>query len=164
MATGRTSPKYHKVQIDDSTGTLRDLAVSSINDVGLTNEEFELAAFQDAVKGALAGVPDFVLQFSGPFSNLAVQAASGTGASPALSGSYVLNNLPGLNIPLAFGVYFGIQAAWSTGDPVFGLSASAANGISCFQFTVNPATMIYTAKFRMFPGSAVPAWGTSAIS
>ncbi len=166
MATGRTPPKYFKFQLEDSAGTLRDIPVATINDVGLEYVEEEgLVALQDAITGVLSGLPDLAIELTGPFSNLAAQAASGTGAAPALSGSHtVLNNLPGGVTPLGFGIYFGIQSIWSTGDPVFGLTSSSVNGILCTSYMSNPSTMLYTARFRMFVGSAVPAWGTSAIA
>jgi len=165
MATGRTVAKYFKFQLEDSGGTLRDIPVNSINGVGLDYEEIDLAAFQDAVKGAYSGQPDWVGEIGGPFDNTAAQAASGSGAAPALSGSHVvLNNLPGGVTPLAFAFYFGIQANWSTGDPVFGLASSSANGMLCMSYKVDPNTGLYTARFRMAPGSAVPAWGTAAIT
>lgn len=165
MATGRTVSKYFKFQIDDSAGTVRDIPVNSINGVGLTFDEVDVTAFQDAVKGMLAGQPDFTLTISGPFDNTAAQAASGTGAAPALSGSHtVLYPLNGGYTPLTFGCYFGIRSHWATGDPAFGITSTAANGITCFEYTVDPAAMTYTAKFRMYPGSAAPAWGTAAFT
>ena len=166
MATGRTVPKYFKFQVEDSGGTLRDLPVATINDIGLAYEEENgLVALQDVIKGALSGLPDLAIDIGGPYSNLAAQAASGTGAAVALSGSHtVLNNLPGGVTPLGFGIYFGIQSLWSTGDPVFGLTSSSVNGLLCMSYLGNPSTMLYTARFRLVTGSAVPAWGTSAIA
>ncbi len=165
MATGRTPSKYFKFQIDDSAGTVRDIPVSGINGVGLTFDQIDLTAFQDAVKGALSGHPDWALEISGPFSNLAAQAASGSGAAPALSGSHtVLSNLPGGVTPLTVGCYFGIQSNWSTGDPAFGLTSGATAGALCFDYTVDPETGLYSASFRMYPGSTIPAWGTAAFT
>ena len=165
MATGRTVAKWFKFQIKDSGGVLRDIPVSSINGVGLTYDEIDVTAFQDAMKGALPGQPDFVLTVTGPFDNTAAQAASASGAAAALSGSHtVLSAINGLNTPLSIGCYFGIRGYWATGDPVFGLTSSAANGVLCFQYTTDPGTMTYTSKFRAYPGSAVLAWGTAAIT
>ena len=168
--TGRTVAKWFKFQIDDSAGTLRDIPVNSINGVGLTFDEVDLTAFQDAVKGALAGQPDFTLTVGGPFDNTAAQAASASGAAAALSGSHtVLSALSaaqaaGTAVPLSFGCYFGIRHYWETGEPVFGLTSSATNGCLLFEYTVDPGNATYSAKFRMSPGSAVPAWGTAAIT
>lgn len=163
--TGRTVAKWCKVQLDDSAGTLRDIPVNSINGVGLTYDEIDVTAFQDAVKGALAGQPDFTLTLSGPFDTTAAQSASASGAAAALSGSHtVLNGINGGGTPLAFGVYFGIRHYWETGEPAFGITGTTANGMTCFEYTVDPSSMTYTAKFRMYPGSAAPAWGTSAYT
>ena len=166
MATGRTVPKYFKFQVDDNAGTMRDIPVATINDIGLAHEEENgLVALQDVIKGALSGLPDLAIDIGGPFSNLAAQAASGSGAAVVLSGSHtVLNNLPGLVTPLGFGIYFGIRALWATGDPVFGLTASAVNGLICTSYLGNPSTMLYTARFRVITGSALPAWGTAVIT
>lgn len=163
--TGRTVSKFAKFQVDDSGGTLRDIPVNSINGVGLTFDEVDLTAFQDAVKGALAGHPDFVLTISGPFDTTAATAASTSGAAPALSGSHtVLNGINGKYTPLTFGVYFGMRQIWETGEPCFGITSSSANGALCFDYTVDPGAGTYTAKFRMAAGSAAPAWASAAFT
>jgi hypothetical protein len=163
--TGRTVAKYFKFQMEDSGGTFRDIPVTSVNGVGLEYEEIDLTAIQDAVKGALAGQPDWTLEISGPFDTTAVTSASGDGAAADLSGSHtVLNDLPGGTTPLGFAMYFGIQQNWTDGEPVFGLASTSDNGMLCMSYTVDPTGPTYTATFRMNPGSAVPAWGTSIIS
>lgn len=170
VQTGRTVSKWCKFQIKDSAGTLRDIPINSINGIGLTFDEVDLTAFQDAVKGALQGQPDFTLTIGGPWDSTAVQAASASGAAAALSGSHVvLSGLQaaaaaGTDVPLSFGFYVGVRHYWETGEPVFGLTSSATNGIRIFEYTVDPSGMTYSAKFRMNPGSAVPAWGTAAIT
>lgn len=163
--TGRTAGKWTKVQVEDSGGVLRDIPVTSINGIGLDLPEVDVSAIQDAVKGFLTGQPDYTLDLSGPFDTAAAQAASGSGAASALSGSHtVLYDLPGGVTPLGFGLYIGIRHEWETGEPVWGLSSSAANGILCLDFKVDYIAGTYTAKFKMYPGSAVPAWGTAAIT
>ena len=108
--TGRTPGKYIKFQIDDVDGTVRDINVSSIGGIGLVYDEVELSALQDAVKGFLTGQPNFGLDITGVFDTLVAQAASGTTAAPALSGSHtVLEPVNGLNVPLTFGIYVGIR-------------------------------------------------------
>ena len=165
MATGRTVSKFFKFQLKDSGGVLRDIPVNSVNGIGLTYDEVDLTAFQDAVKGFLPNQPDFTLTISGPFSNSAAVAASGSGQAAALSGSHtVLAALNGQMTPLSFGCYFGIQNYWSTGDPVFGLSATATSGVLVLDYQVDPSNMTYSAKLRLFPGSAAPTWGTTAIT
>lgn len=168
--TGRTVSKWCKFQIDDSAGTLRDLPINTINGVGLTFDEVDLTAFQDAVKGALQGQPDFTLTIGGPLDTSAAQAASASGAAAALSGSHtVLNALmaaaaAGTDSPLAFGFYVGIRHYWETGEPAFGITGTTTNGMRIFEYTIDPSAMTYSAKFRMNPGSAIPAWGTAAYT
>jgi hypothetical protein len=163
--TGRTVGKYVKFQIDDSAGTKRDIPVTSINGVGLTYEEVDVSAIQDAVKGMLNGQPDYVLEISGPFDTTASQAASTKAESAKLSGSHsVLYDLPNDLTPLGFAIYIGIRQAWVTGEPAFGIAGTTSNGIICMNYNVDPIASSYTASFRMYPGSAVPAWGTSVIT
>lgn len=165
MATGRTVSRYFKFQIDDSAGTVRDIPVNSINGVGLEYEEVDLTAFQDAIKGVLNGLPDATIDISGPFDTTAAQAASGTGAAPALSGSHIiLKDIVGVNTPLTMGIYFGIRANWATGDPAFGITSTAANGVLCTKYTVNPDDGTYSASFKPAAGSAILAWGTAAYT
>lgn len=168
--TGRTVSKWCKFQLKDSAGTLRDININSINGIGLTFEEVDLTAFQDAVKGALQGQPDFTLTIGGLYDNSAAQAASASAAAAALSGSHtVLKGLlsavvAGTDVPLSFGFYVGNRHYWETGEDVFGIVSSATNGIRLFEYTFDPSNQTYSAKFRMSPGSAVPAWGTAAIT
>lgn len=161
MATGRTPSKYFKFQIDDGTA-VRDIPVSTIAGVGLTYEEIDVTCLQDAIKKCFNGQGNFSITIGGPFSNDAAVAASGTGARPTLSGSHtVLNAINGVNTARSFGAYFGIQADWSTGDPVFG-------GVDCCfvtDYTVDAASTTYTAKLcAAANGTNEPAWGTAAIA
>jgi len=163
MATGRTVSKYIKLQIEDSGGIFRDFPVTNIGDVGLEYEEVDLTALQEAVMGFMAGHPDFALDIGGPFDDSAVQLASGSGSAAALSGSHtVLSGINGGNTPLGFALYAGMQDNWSTGDPVFGIASTAANGVLVFSYTVNVPN--YSARIRMAPGSTAPSWGTAVIS
>ncbi len=163
--TGRTVPKYLKVQIDDSAGTLRDIFVSSISGVGVVYDQVDQTALQDAMKGFLNGQGTVAISLTGPVSNLVAQAAAGTGAAAAESGSHtVLSVLNGLQVPLSFGVYLGIRQDWETGEPVFGLISTAANGVIVTSYTIDPSSMLFTAEIAMYPGSAILAWGTTAIT
>jgi hypothetical protein len=161
MATGRTSPRFAKFQIEDTGGVLRDVPVNSFGSVGLTYDEVDVSALQELVKSFMSGQANFSLTISGPFDNSAAQAASGTGAVAALSGSHtVLEPLNGGLTPRAFGVYFGIQAYWSTGDPVFG----ADNCVIVTDYTVDPAAGTYSCKLARVSGGTAPDWGTTAIT
>lgn len=163
--TGRTLDKYIKFQLEDSGGTFRDIPITQIGDVGLDYPDVDLSAIQDAVKGFKSGQPDFTLTIQGPFDNTVVQAASGSASPAALSGSHtVLKDLYGELTPLGFAVYIGIQQDWETGEPVFGLASTAANGVLCVGYKVQPADASYSASFKLYPGSAPPTWGTAVIS
>ena len=155
--TGRTNQMWVDFEIDDSGGTLRTIPVDSVNGVGLVYDEVELTAFQDAIKGALPAHPDVTITISGPFDNTAA-AALGT-----LSGSHtILSAINGAQTPLTLAVKIGIRHAWEAGEPVYGITSSATSGFLCFDYQADVDNGKYTAKFRMFPGSSAPAWGTAA--
>ena len=166
IQTGRTVGKFVKFQIYDPT-TMRDIPVDSINGVGLTYEEVDVSAIQDAVKGFLNGQPDYSLEISGPFDTTAAVAASTGSLNPAdLSGSHtILSPIVGGITALGFAIYVGIRQQWSTGEPVFGVSNSTSgNGLLCTNYQVDPGSASYTASFRLYPGSIAPAWGIAYIS
>lgn len=149
--TGRTTQKWVAFLVDDSAGTLRNIAVDSINGVGLVYDEVELTAFTDAIKGALPAHPDVTITISGPFDSTA-----STGSHTVLSG------INGGNTPLSLDVQVGIRHAWESGEPQFGITSSATSGFLCFDYQPDLNTGKYSAKFRMYPGSSAPAWGTAA--
>lgn len=161
--TGRTTYKWIRFIVDDSGSTLREVPINKISVVGLTYEEQDLTAYQDAVKGALPGWPDAPIEIDGPLDISAAVAAGGSGNAPALSGSHtVIAPLAGLTTPLTLDVQFGMRQYWTTGEPQFGITASATAGYICTTYTVDPASMSYHAKFVLYPGSTAPAWGTAA--
>jgi hypothetical protein len=75
----------------------------------------------------------------------------------------VLKDIVGGNTPLSLDIQIGIGAAWSSGDPQFGITATATDGVICTVYTVDLAAMQYSATFRVTGGTA-PAWGTAAES
>lgn len=157
--TGRTLSKWTKVYIDDSSGTLREIPVNSINGVGLTSPEGDVSAWQDAVTNVLLGRPEGAITLRGPFDCSAAQAASGSAAAPALSGSHtVLAAVNGLNVPLAFAVCFGIRQYYTTGEPAFGLNlASGTSGYLVKSYIPNPDDGSYTAELVVM-GAVAPSW------
>jgi hypothetical protein len=159
---GRTAGKYVKFQIADHDNTLRDIAVNTFGNVGLTFAEVDVTALQDAITSVLNGQSSFSTTISGPFDTTVEIGASTTGLAAALSGSHpVLSQLNGVVTPRSFGIYIGIQRYWTTNDPVFGGSACAI----ITQYTVDPAAGTYTAKLSIAGNrSADPAWGTAQIS
>lgn len=164
MATGRTSPIFSKFQIEDTGGVMRDVPVKTFGNVGLTYDEIDVSALQELVKGFLTGQANFSLTITGPFDNKAAATASASGeeAGDHLSGSHtVLEPLNGGLTAKSFGVYFGVQAHWTTGDPVFG----AIDSIIVTDYTVDPATGMYSCKITK-AATAVndPDWDTAAIT
>jgi hypothetical protein len=151
--TGRTTSKHNEFHVDDSGGTLREIAVDSINGVGLVYDEVDLTAFMDAIKGALPGHPDVTITITGPFDTTA-----STGSHTVLSG------IVGGVTPLTLDVRVGMRHDWESGEPQFGITSSSTSGFLCFDYQPDVNTGKYSAKFRMFPGSAAPAWGSSAES
>jgi hypothetical protein len=155
--TGRTTFKWVQFNIDDSGSTLRSIPINSLSVVGVQYDEQDTTAFQDAVKNALPSMPDAPIEIAGPFDNAAA-ASAGT-----LSGSHtILAPINGLMTPLTLDVQFGIRHAWESGEPQFGITATAANGYICTRYTVDTSNMTYSARFVLYPGSALPAWGTAA--
>lgn len=155
--TGRTTQKWTSFYVDDSGGTLREIPVDSINGVGLTYDEVELTAFQDAIKGVLPAHPDCTITITGPFDN------SAASSPPTLSGSHtVLSAINGAQTPLTLDIRVGIRHTWEAGEPQFGITSSATSGFICSEYVADVNAGKYSAKFRMFPGSSAPAWGTAA--
>lgn len=147
--TGRTVSKWVNFLFSDGS-QMRSLKVDTINGVGLTYEETELTAFQDAVKGALPNTPDCAIDIAGPFDSTA------NGSHATLSA-----NVGGVT-PRSLDVQIGVQHAWESGEPQFGITASSTSGFLCTDYQVDVNAGKFTAKFRMFPGSSAPAWGTAA--
>ena len=161
--TGRTVSRWTNFCIEDSGQAMREIPINTLSICGITYEEVDLTAFQDAVKGALPGMPDAPIEISGPFSNLAASTASASAVVPALSGSHtILSGINGLSVPLSLDIQIGIRQTWITGEPQFGISAGTlTSGYLCVVYTVDLSTMLYSAKFVLFPGSDIPAWGTA---
>jgi hypothetical protein len=162
--TGRTTGKNFIFKVDNSTGSLCDIAVNTINGVGISYNQVDVSALQDAIKGFLPGQADPTLTIGGPFDTAVYQAPSATGEAAKLSGAHtILSPLAGGVTPLGFGVYVGMRQNWVSGEPVFGISGTASNGVLLFDYTVDVAAGTYQATFKFYPGSAAPAWGTQAL-
>lgn len=165
MATGRTVTKWTRFAVDDSGGTPREIPVDTISPVGFSYDEVEVTAYQDAVKGYLAGHPDAPIEITGPFDNSAAAALAASGAAPVLSGSHTVLqpiSVPTFTTPLGLWIGFGVRGYWTTGDPAFGVVApSATSGYICTKYTVEGEK--YSATFKPYPGTT-PAWGTAIIT
>ena len=148
--TGRSVSKWTKFLLDDSGGTLREIAVNSINGLGLTYDEVDVTAFMDSIKNVLLNHPDLNLTITGPFDNTA-----STGSHTVISG------VNGGNTPFSMDVRFGMRHAWESGEPQFGITSSATSGVLVSNYTVNPDDGTYSATIRVM-GPTAPAWGTAA--
>jgi hypothetical protein len=157
--TGRTVGKFCKFQIESSSGAMATIPVNSFGQIGLTYDEVDVTALQEAIKSMLNGQGSFSTTISGPFDNHAITAVETSGLAPALSGSHtVLSALNGGTVAKSFGFYIGVQQYWLTGDPVFG----AIDSVLVSQYTTDGQT--YTARIST-AGNRLndPAWGTSSI-
>lgn len=166
--TGRTVSRWVNFVVSDSAGTLRDIPITGFSICGVTYEEQDVTALQDAVRNALPNMPDAPIDISGPFDSSAAQTASGAGVVPALSGSHTvlsaLNGVattPSAACPSTLDIQFGVRQTYTAGEPQFGISGSTGgNGYICTKYTVND-DLTYDARFVLYPGSAIPAWGTA---
>ena len=154
IQTGRTTQKHISFLVKDSTGTLRVIPISGISVVGLQYDEVDMTAFQDAVKGALQGHPDAPIEITFPFDTKA-----------SVGGHTVCSGINGLSVPLTLDVQFGMRQAWVAGEPQFGITgvttAGSEAGYICTSYTVDDSLHGH-AKFALYPGSTIPAWGTTA--
>lgn len=155
--TGRTTFKHVRFIINDSGAALRHIPISSLSVVGVQYDEQDITAFQDAVRGRLPSMPDAPIEFGGPFDS------SAAATSPTLSGSHtILSALNGGMTPLTLDIQLGVRHDWEAGEPQFGLTKTATSGYIVTNYTVNPQEGTYSARAVLFPGSALPAWGTTA--
>lgn len=165
MATGRTVTRWTRLAIDDSAGTPREIPISTLVPVGLTYEEQDASAWQDAVMGFLADVPSAPIEIGGVWSTNAAVGLAATTAKPTLSGSHtILHPLisGAFKTPLGLALMFGMQNYWAAGDPVFGIvSPSSSSGYVLMSYL--QIGNEYTAKFQPWPGT-VPEWGTAILS
>ena len=154
--TGRTVNRWLYFLFSDGTA-MRNIPVTSVSVVGLVYDEVDLTAYQDAVKGALPNHPDAPISITGPMDTTAVAA------SPAISGGHtVLAGMAGVATPRSLDVQFGMRHAWESGEPQFGITATATSGYIVTSYTVDPSSMTFSATFKLIPASSVPAWGTTA--
>src|SRR5512135_3567921 len=116
MATGRTVQDFTDLKLGTTGGSMINIPIDSIGDVGLDYPEEEMTAFTDAIKGPLVGKPGFELEFGGPVDNT------------ASTGSHVLlSSWAGTGTLISFDVQIGIGHAWTNGEPQFGVSGNSAS-------------------------------------
>lgn len=146
--TGRTSSRYTTVHIDNSGGALTQLtSVNQLNGLALDSDTIEQTAWADTIKAVMLGIPGFKCTMGGVFD---------TTDHTTLTG---INNL---NTPLSFDVRVGIRHTWEAGEPQFGITSTASNGMLIHGYSVDLTNMTWTAVIELAAGSAAPAWGTVA--
>jgi hypothetical protein len=144
---GRTVQHYTELWLDNSSGTLTQVKINQIGDIGLDYPEVESYAFVDAVKGVLLDTPSFSVEVSGPLD---------TAVHTHLTG------VNGVNAPLAFDFRFGIRHAWEAGEPTFGVTGTTSNGGILSNYKVTNNGTAWSARLSMYAGSAAPEWATAA--
>jgi hypothetical protein len=170
---GRTLSRWIRFVLKGADATMREIPVDGISGVTVNYDVVDVSAWQDPAKGFLPGMPVVKIVVTGPYDTTAAAAMAGTGAAPTLSGSHtILSALYSVAPPqctgpvnISLGVLFGDRAYWASGAPVFGVvAATAVNGFWLSKYEVNPNDAKYSAEFDLFPGSTLPAWGTTIPS
>jgi len=158
VQTGRTVSKHVQFHIGNATNAaIRWIPIDTLSAVGVTYDETDLTAWMDAVKGMLPNMPAAPIDIGGPWDTTA-DSTNDT----ALSGSHtILNGINGGATPLTLDIRIGMRHTWETGEPNFGITASATSGYLCTAYNVDFGSQRYTAHFDLFPGSSLPAFGTS---
>jgi len=164
MTTGRTLPKWFKVQVDDGTA-MRDIPVNTCSPVGFSFEKIDVSCLQEANKSSLAGQGEVIsVTITGPLDNTAAATASASGEAPALTGSHTVLSAIATptycNVARSVAFYQGVQANWTTGDPVFG----GVDDWIITRYDVDLSAGTYSATFEYKTGTTAPAWGTAAIA
>jgi hypothetical protein len=121
-----------------------------VGTLGLTYDTSDVTAYSDFVKNFTVGQPGAPIQISGPFDTTlyAMMIAYSTTGRTTISGW-----------GLSFDVRIGIQHAWTTGEPVFGITGSANSGYQITSFQVDTSAMTWSATLEVV-GPTAPQWLT----
>ena len=150
--TGRTVQDFTKLLIS-SGGSMVDMKINSLGELGLDYPETDMSSWSDAVKGYLVGKPDFTLDFGGPVDNTAT-----TGPST------VLRAAVGQMTALSFDVQVGVRHAWESGEPCFNYSGVVATNSGAMITKYKESGGMYSATLKMIAGSGAPSWKTTAAT
>lgn len=152
VQTGRTIPDFTVLKIGAAAGSMYDMKIDSLGDLGLDYNEVDMYSWSDAIRGALVGKPDFSLDFGGPVDNTATSGPS-----------TLLRSWVGVNTCLSFDVQVGVRHAWVSGEQQFGVTGVVSSNSGCMIVSYKESGGKYSAKLRMISGSvAAPAWDVSA--
>ena len=157
VQTGRTDSHFCQfIMGDASNGALRSIPISGFSALGKTYEVVDMVAFQDAIKGALLGMPEAPFSIHCPWDTTAAQAVG------TLSGSHtILSAVVGLMVPLTIDFRFGVRHAWETGEPNWGITATATSGYIVSKYQLND-DFSCDADFVPFAGGSGGEFGTGA--
>lgn len=148
MTAGRTHAKYIQFFLDNSGGTLTDLTAytNTVGTIGVTYDTQDVTAFSDGSKNIVIGQPGMPLTIGGPFDTV-IHAHM-----IAINGGVT---------PLSLDIRIGIQSAWDSGEPQFGITSSATSGYLCHSYAIDPQANTWSAQLDVF-GATAPAFGTAA--
>jgi hypothetical protein len=160
MAVGRTSTRWIRFAITDEDGVPREIPIDSLSPVGMTYDETDTTAWQDAVKNYLTNHPDCSIDITGPFDSSPAVANAISGDPPALSGSFTVlktaNTADWHDFPMGLWIAFGQRGYWIHNDPTFGIDhPGLTSGYVCTKFQIEGEK--YSARFTPFPGT-IPIW------
>jgi len=151
VQTGRTVSEFTKLFIGAAAGTMYDMKVDSLGDLGFDYPEQEMSSWSDAIKGVLLGKPGvFSLDFGGPVDNTATSGPS-----------TLLRSWVGSNAALSFDVQIGVRHAYESGEQQFGMTADISDNFGVIVTKYTESGGRYSARIAITPGSPLPAWGTS---
>lgn len=143
--TGRTNNKFISVFLNNAAGVLTDLTAytKSVGAVGIKYDQQDVTALNDGSKNYTIGWGDAPISITFQFDTT------------------VLAHLIALPTtqPLALDIRFGIRQAYTSGEPVFGISKTATSGYLLAGLTVNQTDDI-TADFVVY-GATAPNFATT---
>lgn len=148
--TGRTNAKWIQVFIDNpSTLTEVTSYVKSIGQLGYSQDSQDVTAYSDGVKNFTIGRADAPITITYVYDTQAM--------------AILLAQKAANNTPLSLNVQMGIQHAWITGEPTFGITSSATSGYQLANWKVDWDNQTIIADYVVF-GPTAPSFATTAFS
>jgi hypothetical protein len=148
--TGRSNAKWIQVFLD-TPSSLTELTayIKSVNTIGVTSETQDVTAYSDAVKNVTIGRADAPIAIKFNFDTalyahlLAIKAAPTT--------------------PLSLNIEFGVNHAWYTGEPTFGITSSTTSGYLMTGMSLDWDNQEINCDFAVY-GPTAPSFGTTAFT
>jgi hypothetical protein len=154
LNTGRTNERWTEIWVDNAAGTLTDLSsyLKSVGTVGHDGTVTDVTALKDAVKNMTRGIPGAPLSIQYVFDT----------ALMAIITAYT-NGMQTAGAPLALCIKYGINHAWYTGEPTFGITGTATAGYIQKDMKVDAANQTVTVTYEVF-GPTLPDFATTAYT